>query len=80
VYKDQNGSRFRGIMWDLAHTMSTMMNFTLNMKEESMYGEFINGSWHGVVGALQRGDADLTISDFSITQERSLVRKTIRFY
>ncbi len=39
-----------------------------------LYGEELaNGSWAGVVGMLQRREADITVNDFSITQSRSEV-------
>ena len=32
-----------------------------------------NGSWSGLIGALKRGEADLSISDISVTPPRSKV-------
>jgi hypothetical protein len=37
------------------------------------YGTFRNGSWTGKSGFLERGDADLTISEIAMTPERALV-------
>ena len=37
------------------------------------YGTFRNGSWTGKCGFLERGDADLTISELAMTPERALV-------
>ncbi len=61
-------------MYDLALTLTTALNFTMELEATDMYGEELpNGSWAGVVGMLQRREADITVNDFSITQSRSKV-------
>ena len=73
VYRDENGT-FRGLMYDLALTLTTALNFTMELAATDIYGEELaNGSWAGVVGMLQRREADITVNDFSITQSRSKV-------
>lgn len=81
VYKheDENGTEITtGLFYELAKTMSTSLNFTMELIETEMYGELLdNGTWVGIVGMLNRSEADLTINDFSITEARSRVRLLI---
>ncbi len=62
--------------YELAVTIKTMLNFTMELieEEDAIYGELLtNGTWLGIVGMLDRQEADLSIMDFSITETRSRV-------
>ncbi len=62
-------------MVELASSLGLALNFTMDMVETDVYGELLdNGTWIGIVGMLNRSDADITINDFSITEARSQVR------
>ncbi|KAK4321415.1 hypothetical protein Pmani_007770 [Petrolisthes manimaculis] len=67
-----------GFVGDIVTTLQRTHNFTMRYEvlEGYAYGKLESGSntrWTGMVGALQEGRADLTVSELSIIQERSEV-------
>ncbi|XP_041351098.1 probable glutamate receptor [Gigantopelta aegis] len=48
-------------------------NYTISEPADRNWGVFINGSWTGLVGAMARREADLTIGDLTVHEDRSEV-------
>ena len=71
VYKTQ--SKMVGINVDILDIMKSTINFTYEMieRQDSVFGAYENGTWTGLIGSIQHGEADFSISDLSVTQERS---------
>ncbi|XP_042205817.1 glutamate receptor ionotropic, delta-1-like [Homarus americanus] len=72
------GGELSGYVGDIVTILERNHNFTLSYRklEGYDYGKLVPGSkseWTGMVGELQSGRADLTVSELSITQERSEV-------
>ena len=40
------------------------------MAPDSMWGEYENGSWNGLLGEVHHGEKDLTTNYFTLTEER----------
>ena len=66
-----NQNCFKGMFADVWHSLAEKMNFTYSIKKANQWGSFINGSWNGMVGMIQRGIADIAVADLTITKERS---------
>ncbi|XP_050710442.1 glutamate receptor-like [Eriocheir sinensis] len=67
-----------GFVGDIVSTLKNAHNFSLshNVLEGYAYGKIKEGSkseWTGMVGSLQSREADLTVSELSITKERQEV-------
>ncbi|KAF0314355.1 Glutamate receptor ionotropic, delta-1 [Amphibalanus amphitrite] len=65
-----------GVFYQVAASLARQFNFTLNITllDGYAYGKYLgNGSYGGMVGALQTGAADLTISEVSVTTDRQQV-------
>ena len=68
-----NQKCFKGMFADVWHAMAEEMNLTYSIKKSNQWGSFINGSWNGMVGMIQRGIADIAVADLTVTKERSSV-------
>ena len=78
-YTQVNDS-FTGLTYELATSLQPALNFTMEIaiEESGIYGQLLdNGTWLGLVGRLDRREADISIMDFSITETRSKVRTTV---
>ncbi|XP_064087140.1 glutamate receptor 1-like [Macrobrachium nipponense] len=69
-------NRVSGYVGDLVTTLQRTHNFTLTYQtlEGYAYGSLVDpasNKWNGMVGELQERRADLTVSELSVTQERS---------
>ena len=55
--------------------MAQELNFTfrMNFPEKHVYSLFENGVWHGIIGEVHERLYDFSISDLSVTQQRSEV-------
>ncbi|XP_069192972.1 glutamate receptor 1 [Procambarus clarkii] len=68
--------RLSGYIGDILNVLKMAHNFSLSYSilKGYAYGSLVNGSsnkWTGMVGELQQGRADLTVSELSITKERN---------
>uniref|UniRef100_A0AC35U4L6 PBPe domain-containing protein n=1 Tax=Rhabditophanes sp. KR3021 TaxID=114890 RepID=A0AC35U4L6_9BILA len=67
---------YEGFCIDLLQEMAIILNFTWTILEvkDGAYGvEDESGRWNGVIGMLQRHEADLSVSAVTITYSRSSV-------
>ena len=65
---------FKGMFADVWNSLSIEMNFTYTISVTSdLFGSLVNGSFDGVVGMLQNGEADIAVADLTITNSRSSV-------
>jgi len=75
VLKRQSGE-FHGFGVDLLDELSKFLrfNYTINIVRDGRYGkEDENGTWNGMIGEVMRGEADLAVSDLTITYSRERV-------
>ncbi|CEF59755.1 Ionotropic glutamate receptor domain and Extracellular solute-binding protein, family 3 domain and Glutamate receptor, L-glutamate/glycine-binding domain-containing protein [Strongyloides ratti] len=76
VIRADNSIGYEGFCIDLIKEMSLILNFTWTIYEvkDGAYGVGDdNGKWNGVIGMLQRHEADLSVSALTITYSRSSV-------
>ena len=71
VYKEHG--QWAGINVDILDIMKSTINFTYEMieRQDGVFGSYDNGTWTGLIGSIQHGEADFSISDLSVTQERA---------
>ncbi|RWS30036.1 glutamate receptor, partial [Leptotrombidium deliense] len=68
-----NNKIFDGYLIELLNILAKEAGFTYNISvvKDSMYGiEDENGEWRGLIGEIQRGEADLAVADLTITSQR----------
>ena len=73
---DESGRLKGGIMFDIFQTLAKTLNFkpTFVLNEErGIWGNEVNGSWTGMVGAVARGEVDTSIAGIAPTATRSAV-------
>ncbi|XP_049806987.1 glutamate receptor ionotropic, kainate glr-3-like [Schistocerca nitens] len=68
--EDLNGTHTLGNFWQL---LAEKLNFTTSLTVYSgrTWGRQMNGNWTGLIGVLQRGEADVGLSTALVTLERS---------
>ena len=66
-------SCLKGMFADVLHGLSETMNFTFTIQRSYQWGSFINGTWNGMVGMLNRGESDLAVTDLTVTKDRASV-------
>ncbi|XP_049782673.1 glutamate receptor-like [Schistocerca cancellata] len=68
--EDLNGTHTLGNIWQL---LEEKLNFTTSLTVYSgrTWGRQKNGNWTGLIGVLQRGEADVGLSTALVTLERS---------
>uniref|UniRef100_A0A7E4ZQF5 Glutamate receptor n=1 Tax=Panagrellus redivivus TaxID=6233 RepID=A0A7E4ZQF5_PANRE len=83
VMKVDDGIGYDGFCIDLLIEMSKLLNFTFEIieVEDGAYGvEDETGQWNGIIGVLQRHEADLSVSAVTITYSRvSVIDFTLPF-
>ncbi len=65
--------KYEGYCIDLLREMATLLNFTYDIVEveDGTYGVTDEmGGWNGIIGVLQRHEADLSVSAVTITYSR----------
>ena len=63
-----------GVNYDLAKSLSSILNFTLEMEEVDFFGSLqLDGTWTGIVEKLRTKQLDLGIVDMAVTFERANV-------
>ncbi|CAD5215755.1 unnamed protein product [Bursaphelenchus xylophilus] len=70
---DKDGISYDGFCIDLLKEMAKVLNFTFEIieVEDGTYGvQDETGRWNGIIGVLQRHEADLSISAVTITYSR----------
>jgi hypothetical protein len=56
-------------------------SYSLSPSKDGFFGNpHDDGSWTGLIGELQRGELDFTISDLAVTFERAQVRLRHHLY
>ena len=69
-----NPLKFEGYFGELFDLLQEDLGFKFSLVEEKAYGlRLDNGSYTGMIGALQRGESNWSISDFNYTPERKKV-------
>nr|CAD2187510.1 unnamed protein product [Meloidogyne enterolobii] len=80
---EDDNSLYEGFCIDLLREMAKLLNFTYELVEvdDGAYGvEDEYGHWNGIIGVLQRHEADLSVSALTITYSRvSVVDFTLPF-
>nr|CAD7395568.1 unnamed protein product [Timema cristinae] len=70
----KGNDRFEGFGIDLIHEISVMLrfNYTFEIQEDNVYGSLDNETkeWNGMLRKVIDGEADLAITDLTITSER----------
>nr|CAD7263695.1 unnamed protein product [Timema shepardi] len=70
----KGNDRFEGFGIDLIHEISVMLrfNYTFEIQEDNVYGSYDNETkeWNGMLRKVIDGEADLAITDLTITSER----------
>ena len=71
-YNNDGTKIYSGAEYDMIIDMSEMLNFKFVMKmpEDREWGRFANGNWTGLVGLLDRGEAEIAVGVVSITEAR----------
>ena len=72
--KLSGNARFEGFAIDLADALSKILhfNYTFKIVDDGKYGgESSPGNWNGMLGEVQREEADFCIADISITSSRA---------
>ncbi|CAL7945896.1 unnamed protein product [Xylocopa violacea] len=64
--------RYEGFGIDIIQELSKMLgfNYTFEVQSDNVYGSNVKGKWTGMLGKIIRGEADLAITDLTITSER----------
>ncbi|CAH1792027.1 unnamed protein product [Owenia fusiformis] len=71
----QGNQMYRGFIKDLLDRLAEKGDFdyTLNTVEDGQYGSSDNGTWKGMIGELQRKEADIAAAGLTVTPERLAV-------
>ena len=74
--KLEGNARFEGFSVDLADHLSNFLgfNYTIKLVDDGNYGsesEVSPGNWHGMLGEVMDGPADVCIADISVTSQRA---------
>ncbi|TRY78616.1 hypothetical protein TCAL_12146, partial [Tigriopus californicus] len=70
---EENGN-LTGIVYEIAETLFSALNISARYEEHESYGTHLdNGTWLGLIGAVNRGEVDMAVQDMSITHLRSKV-------
>ncbi|KAK6179440.1 hypothetical protein SNE40_011800 [Patella caerulea] len=70
---DNNGkSVYKGFLVELTNLLADSLNFTFTFVQpkDKKYGGKKNGSWQGLIGLLDRQEADMIVADLTITEDR----------
>ena len=63
-----------GVNYDLAKSLSSTLNFTLEMKEVDVFGALqLDGTWTGIVEKLRTKQLDMGIANMDVTIDRAKV-------
>ncbi len=76
IFRDPDSPALRGLVPDILENLEAMSNFTTawDLPADGMYGTpGGDGAWNGMVGMVQRGEADLIATALHISYERSQV-------
>ena len=82
MIKVADGIGYDGFCIDLLIEMSKILNFTFEIfeVEDGAYGvRDDSGQWNGIIGVLQRHEADLSVSAVTITYSRVTVVGRLNF-
>jgi len=64
--------RFEGFLVDMLKELSKMLDFTFTIHEnpDKRYGQYVGGTWNGMIGEVISGEADIALADMTITSTR----------
>ncbi|XP_041351061.1 glutamate receptor ionotropic, kainate 4-like [Gigantopelta aegis] len=70
-----NVTEYSGFCVYLLNSLAENLNFTYEFVEPTRgsWGVLVNGSWNGLVGMMERREADLALADLTINIDRSKV-------
>nr|XP_012232574.1 PREDICTED: glutamate receptor ionotropic, kainate 2-like [Linepithema humile]XP_012232575.1 PREDICTED: glutamate receptor ionotropic, kainate 2-like [Linepithema humile] len=63
--------RYEGFAIDIIQQISEILGFNYTLQVESDYGSLKNGKWSGMLGKIMSDEADLAITDLTITSVRA---------
>ncbi|XP_018340936.1 PREDICTED: glutamate receptor ionotropic, kainate 2-like isoform X2 [Trachymyrmex septentrionalis] len=63
--------RYEGFAVDVIQEISQILEFNYTLEVESDYGSQTNGKWSGMLGKIMNDEADLAITDLTITSTRA---------
>ncbi|KAK7076580.1 hypothetical protein SK128_011617 [Halocaridina rubra] len=72
IYENEDG--LDGTNIRILNTLGDWLNFTYTTTihaEDEMWGEFVNGSWNGLLGEVYRGEKNITVNYFTVVYERT---------
>ncbi|KAK3877271.1 hypothetical protein Pcinc_018006 [Petrolisthes cinctipes] len=70
---DYNGGIHAGVAVEILNSLSRPLNFTYTLTKEPPdleWGNFINGTWTGLLGMVDRGDKNFTVNSLYPSTER----------
>ncbi|XP_064099397.1 glutamate receptor-like [Macrobrachium nipponense] len=73
-FYSRDNKTFDGTSKRIMDALGGWINFTSTFTESSSddkWGEIVNGTWVGMLGDVLRGDKDLAVNYFSVTEERA---------
>ena len=77
ITEQNNGTfAYSGVMWFVLQHLSSVMNFTYDMVRppDGKWGvKSETGNWNGMIGMLDRGEVDIALGPFSVTETREEV-------
>ncbi|XP_018367721.1 PREDICTED: glutamate receptor ionotropic, kainate 2-like [Trachymyrmex cornetzi] len=63
--------RYEGFAVDVIQEISQILEFNYTLQVESDYGSMKDGAWSGMLGKIMADEADLAITDLTITSQRA---------
>ncbi|XP_018404443.1 PREDICTED: glutamate receptor ionotropic, kainate 2-like [Cyphomyrmex costatus] len=63
--------RYEGFAVDIIQAISTILEFNYTLQVEADYGSLKDGKWSGMLGKIMADEADLAITDLTITSTRA---------
>ncbi|KAG5316711.1 GRIK2 protein, partial [Acromyrmex insinuator] len=64
--------RYEGFAVDVIQEISQILEFNYTLQVESDYGSMKDGKWSGMLGKIMADEADLAITDLTITSTRAI--------
>lgn len=68
----KGNDRYEGYGVELIEKLAELLefNFEFRIQEDGKYGENKTGEWDGMLGELNKDNADLAVTDLTMTAER----------
>ena len=71
--KDKQKNEGDGLSVEILNALSTQFNYSFHLTTEPpdvTFGDFVNGSWTGMLGMIHRGEAHFTVNSFTYNNKR----------